>query len=130
MQCGLAESLSRNLCQFFLATAYLRRSPRSPWLPSVVTWFMPPADTRDAGDGSAYSAQHVINHPLLPAAATSFGFSTSKSGRIVEVDQARRAVASGESQADGWGTDPLADIRCADAAHAAATGGLRDGPGA
>jgi class 3 adenylate cyclase len=42
----------------------------------------------DAGDGSAYSAQHAIYHPLLRAAATSFGFfdfmlADPKSGRIV-----------------------------------------------
>ena len=51
-----------------------------------------PADRRklldDAGDGSAYSAQHAIYHPLLRAAATSFGFfdfmlANPKSGRIV-----------------------------------------------
>jgi class 3 adenylate cyclase len=51
-----------------------------------------PADRRklldDAGDGSAYSAQHAIFHPLLRAAATSFGFfdlmlADPKSGRIV-----------------------------------------------
>jgi class 3 adenylate cyclase len=51
-----------------------------------------PADRRklldDAGDGSAYSAQHAIYHPLLRAAATSFGFfdfmlADPKSGRIV-----------------------------------------------
>ena len=42
----------------------------------------------DAGDGSAYSAQHAIYHPLLRAAAASFGFfdfmlANPKSGRIV-----------------------------------------------
>ena len=51
-----------------------------------------PADRRklldDAGDGSAYSAQHAIYHPLLRSAATSFGFfdlmlADPKSGRIV-----------------------------------------------
>jgi len=51
-----------------------------------------PADRRklldDAGDGSAYSAQHAIYHPLLRAAATSFGFfdfmlADPKTGRIV-----------------------------------------------
>ncbi|HTG23313.1 MAG TPA: adenylate/guanylate cyclase domain-containing protein, partial [Reyranella sp.] len=51
-----------------------------------------PADRRklldDAGDGSAYSAQHAIYHPLLRAATTSFGFfdlmlANPKSGRIV-----------------------------------------------
>ena len=51
-----------------------------------------PADRRklldDAGDGSAYSRQHAIYHPLLRAAATSFGFfdfmlADPKSGRIV-----------------------------------------------
>jgi len=51
-----------------------------------------PADRRklldDAGDGSAYSAQHAIYHPLLRAAATSFGFfdfmlANPKSGRVV-----------------------------------------------
>jgi class 3 adenylate cyclase len=51
-----------------------------------------PADRRklldDAGDGSAYSRQHAIYHPLLRAAATSFGFfdfmlADPRSGRIV-----------------------------------------------
>jgi len=51
-----------------------------------------PADRRklldDAGDGSTYSRQHAIYHPLLRAAATSFGFfdfmlADPKSGRIV-----------------------------------------------
>jgi len=51
-----------------------------------------PAEQRklldDAGDGSAYSAQHALYHPLLRAAATSFGFfdfmlADPKSGRIV-----------------------------------------------
>jgi class 3 adenylate cyclase len=42
----------------------------------------------DAGDGSAYSRQHAIYHPLLRAAATSFGFfdfmlADPKTGRIV-----------------------------------------------
>jgi class 3 adenylate cyclase len=42
----------------------------------------------DAGDGSAYSRQHAISHPLLRAAATGFGFfdlllADPKSGRIV-----------------------------------------------
>ncbi len=42
----------------------------------------------DAGDGSAYSAQHAVYHPLLRAAATSFGFfdfmlADPRSGRIV-----------------------------------------------
>ena len=41
----------------------------------------------DAGDGSAYSAQHAIYHPLLRAAAANFGFfdlmvADPKSGRI------------------------------------------------
>src|SRR5258708_6015577 len=51
-----------------------------------------PADRRklldDAGDGSTYSRQHAIYHPLLRAAATSFGFfdfmlADPRSGRIV-----------------------------------------------
>jgi class 3 adenylate cyclase len=51
-----------------------------------------PADRRklldDAGDGSAYSAQHAIYQPLLRAAATSFGFfdfmlADPRTGRIV-----------------------------------------------
>ena len=51
-----------------------------------------PADRRklldDAGDGSAYSAQHAIYHPLLRSAATSFGFfdlmlADPRTGRIV-----------------------------------------------
>src|SRR3979490_2990930 len=51
-----------------------------------------PADRRklldDAGDGSTYSRQHAIYHPLLRADATSFGFfdfmlADPKSGRIV-----------------------------------------------
>ncbi|HSS87422.1 MAG TPA: adenylate/guanylate cyclase domain-containing protein, partial [Reyranella sp.] len=42
----------------------------------------------DAGDGSSYSRQHAIYHPLLRAAATSFGFfdfmlADPRSGRIV-----------------------------------------------
>jgi class 3 adenylate cyclase len=51
-----------------------------------------PADRRklldDAGDGSAYSAQHAIYHPLLRSAATSLGFfdfmlADPRAGRIV-----------------------------------------------
>ncbi len=42
----------------------------------------------DAGDGSAYSKHHALYHPLLRAAATSFGFfdfmlADPKAGRIV-----------------------------------------------
>jgi class 3 adenylate cyclase len=42
----------------------------------------------DAGDGSAYSAQHAIYHPLLRSAAASFGFfdlmlANPKAGRVV-----------------------------------------------
>ncbi|MGQ0580334.1 MAG: adenylate/guanylate cyclase domain-containing protein [Reyranella sp.] len=42
----------------------------------------------DPGDGSAYSKQHAIYHPLLRGAATSFGFfdlllADSKSGRLI-----------------------------------------------
>jgi class 3 adenylate cyclase len=42
----------------------------------------------DAGDGSAYSRQHAIYHPLLRAAATNFGFfdimlADPKSGRVL-----------------------------------------------
>jgi class 3 adenylate cyclase len=42
----------------------------------------------DAGDGSAYSRQHALYHPLMRAAATTFGFfdfmlADPKSGRIV-----------------------------------------------
>jgi class 3 adenylate cyclase len=51
-----------------------------------------PADRRklldDAGDGSAYSRQHAIYHPLFRSAATTFGFfdfmlADPRSGRIV-----------------------------------------------
>jgi class 3 adenylate cyclase len=51
-----------------------------------------PADRRklldDAGDGSAYSRQHAIYHPLFRSAATAFGFfdfllADPKTGRIV-----------------------------------------------
>ena len=51
-----------------------------------------PAEQRklldDAGDGSAYTAQHALYHPLLRAAATSFGFfdfmlADPRSARIV-----------------------------------------------
>jgi class 3 adenylate cyclase len=51
-----------------------------------------PADRRklvdDAGDGSAYSGQHALYHPLLRAAATTFGFfdlllADPRSGRVV-----------------------------------------------
>ncbi|MDP1837205.1 MAG: adenylate/guanylate cyclase domain-containing protein [Reyranella sp.] len=51
-----------------------------------------PADRRklldDPGDGSAYSKQHALYHPLLRGAATSFGFfdfmiADPKAGRIV-----------------------------------------------
>ena len=42
----------------------------------------------DAGDGSAYSRQHAIYHPLLRGAATAFGFfdfmlADPKSGRLI-----------------------------------------------